>query len=538
MACADFHEALLHDLACNLRVITLAAEMGEKEMTEIGRHDIRRAVRRRLVGEMPVPAQDALLQTPRAMRAILQHLHVVIRFQHEHVGLADAFRDHPRDVAQISGETKRPRRRSQQIAHRILRIVRNGKGLHSDIANFKTRAVPEQPEFRRGASDTLHFLLGRAVAIDRDAQFISERGQARDVVAVFVRDQDGCEIFRCAPDAGEPLANLAPAKPGIHQHARLVRLDVGAIAGRTAAQNGKVNWHYPTLRSGPKYGNVFAIGFRPVGAARSRLKPRDGSAKPGYGSGMRKSLVLVVLLAFATYAQAGFLDSLGFGSKTNKFKELAGAGLSNDQIAQGLKEALGKGVQNAVSQLGRADGFLTNLNVRIPLPEKLRTAEKTLRTLGQNQMADDFVNSMNRAAEQAVPVAASVFAEAVQKMSIEDARAILSGTNNAATQFFRRTTETNLQARFLPVVQKATEQVGVTSQYKQMLAKVNGMKSIGGLFGNKASTAIEGLDLDAYVTQKALDGLFVMVAEEEKRIRENPMARTTDLLKKVFGSGK
>jgi hypothetical protein len=149
-------------------------------------------------------------------------------------------------------------------------------------------------------------------------------------------------------------------------------------------------------------------------------------------------------------------------------------------------------------------------------------------------LADEFVTTMNHAAEQAVPEAAGVFADAIKGMSIEDARAILTGTNNAATQYFRRTTETNLFAEFLPIVKQATDQTGVTSAYKQLMAKTEGANSFGS-FG-RSLLGTESMDVDAYVTNKALDGLFVMVAAEEKSIRENPAARTTALLQKVFGA--
>ncbi len=249
------------------------------------------------------------------------------------------------------------------------------------------------------------------------------------------------------------------------------------------------------------------------------------------------TISLAFLIPLGT-ARAGLLDILGLGkSSTNQGASVttgAGAALTQDQVIQGLKEALGKGVQQAVSKLGHEDGFLTNLNVKIPLPEKLRTAEKTLRALKQDKLADDFVNTMNRAAEQAVPEAAGVFADAVKKMTIEDARSILAGTNNAATQYFRRTTETNLYARFLPIVKKATDQTGVTSAYKQLMEKAGGGSALGS-FG-RSLLGPESIDVDGYVTNKALDGLFKMVAEEEKRIRENPVARTSDLLKQVFGA--
>jgi hypothetical protein len=152
--------------------------------------------------------------------------------------------------------------------------------------------------------------------------------------------------------------------------------------------------------------------------------------------------------------------------------------------------------------------------------------------LRQEKLADEFVTTMNRAAEQAVPAAAAVLGEAVKQMSIADAKAILTGTNNAATHYFRRTSETNLQARFLPIVKVATEKAGVTSAYKRMAEKAGG--GFGGLGGNLLSKEMP--DLDAYITQKGLDGLFLKIAEQEKQIRENPVARTTDLLQKVFGA--
>lgn len=248
------------------------------------------------------------------------------------------------------------------------------------------------------------------------------------------------------------------------------------------------------------------------------------------------SIVTAVQLLLVVPARADLFEQLRSLAKGTNQSSFAAGALSSGEVAAGLKEALAKGVERAVASLGRTDGFLTNLNVKIPMPEKLRTAEKTLRTLGQDRLADDFIASMNHAAEQAVPVAASVFGDAIKQMSVADAKSILSGTNNAATQFFRRTTETNLYGQFYPIVQKATDQVGVTTQYKQMMSQVGSGGFLGGLFGSKTKAVMADADLDAYVTTKALDGLFLMVAEEEKRIRENPAARTTELLQKVFGA--
>ena len=248
--------------------------------------------------------------------------------------------------------------------------------------------------------------------------------------------------------------------------------------------------------------------------------------------------ITTAILLSVVGTRAGLLDLLGLGNNaTNQSATLPTtltASLSQDQVVQGLKEALGKGVEQAVNRLGHNGGFLTNLSVKIPMPEKLHTVEKTLHVLKQDQLADEFVTTMNHAAEQAVPEAAGVFADAVKGMSIEDAKAILTGSTNAATQYFRRTTETNLYVKFLPIVKRATDQTGVTSAYKQLTEKAEAANTFGS-FG-RSLLGNQNLDVNAYVTNKALDGLFKMVAEEETLIRQNPAARTTALLQKVFGA--
>ncbi|HKQ40471.1 MAG TPA: DUF4197 domain-containing protein [Verrucomicrobiae bacterium] len=208
----------------------------------------------------------------------------------------------------------------------------------------------------------------------------------------------------------------------------------------------------------------------------------------------------------------------------------SGIGLTEDQIVAGLKQALDKGTDHAVTSLGREGGFLQNLHVRIPLPEKLRTTERTLRTLGQDQLVNEFEMAMNRAAEKAVPEAVEVLASSIRQMRLEDAERILRGPDTAATDYFRRTSETNLHERFLPIVKQATAAVGVTAAYKRMMDRV----ALGGL--GEAIFGREAIDLDAYITGKALDALFVKIGEEEKLIRQNPAARTTELLRKVFGA--
>jgi Protein of unknown function (DUF4197) len=248
--------------------------------------------------------------------------------------------------------------------------------------------------------------------------------------------------------------------------------------------------------------------------------------------------IVVALITAGFTAHAGFFDTLKstLTTTTNSAATAAVSALSSDQVVAGLKQALSKGVSNAVVSLGHNDGFLTNLNVKIPMPEKLQTVEKALRLAGQNKMADDFVASMNHAAEQAVPVAAGVFGDAIQQMSISDAKGILTGPDDAATQYFQKTTQTNLFAKFYPVVQKATDSVGVTAEYKAMMGKFASVNTLGGFFGKSSPVKFDAADIDTYVTNEALDGLFKMVAAEEKNIRANPVARTTDLLQQVFGS--
>jgi hypothetical protein len=216
------------------------------------------------------------------------------------------------------------------------------------------------------------------------------------------------------------------------------------------------------------------------------------------------------------------------------------ASLSNDQMIQALQEALAKGLQQAVSRLGHEGGFLTNLNVKIPMPDSLKKLESAAHAIKQEKLVDDFVTTMNHAAEQAVPEAAAVFAGTLKQLTIDDAKAILTGPNDAATKYFQRATQTNLYNRFYPIVQIATQKTGVTAAYKTLTEKVSATQGLGS-FGTTLSNSLLGkdsTDIDAYVTNKALDGLFKLVAEEEQRIRQSTAARTTDVLQKVFGALK
>ncbi len=247
---------------------------------------------------------------------------------------------------------------------------------------------------------------------------------------------------------------------------------------------------------------------------------------------VHQALFAGLLLLLCIPAQAGLSDFLdifkgsapGDSAATDATSATAP---SNEEMIAALREALNKGTRYAVDNLGQEGGFLDNARVRIPMPDGLAWLEKTLRTLRQDRLADEFVASMNHAAERAVPEAAGIFADAIRAMTLEDARAILSGPDDAATRYFREKTGADLTARLSPIVAEATSSAGVTASYKQMVAKAGGLGSL---------LSRESTDIDGYVTEKTLDGLFLMVAEEEKRIRENPLARSSELLKKVFGS--
>lgn len=200
--------------------------------------------------------------------------------------------------------------------------------------------------------------------------------------------------------------------------------------------------------------------------------------------------------------------------------------LSDGDVVKGLKEALNQSSVAAIGKLGKRDGFLGNPKVKIPLPESLGKVEGVMRTLGQGEMVDDLVTTMNRAAEAAVPEAKSLLLGAVKKMTVQDAKSILTGGDDAATQYFRKTTEADLHQKFLPIVAKTTGRLGVTEKYNRYA----GLAAQFGLIEEKQASVQE------YVTQKALDGLFLMMAEEEQAIRKNPVERTGYWIKKVFGS--
>jgi hypothetical protein len=227
------------------------------------------------------------------------------------------------------------------------------------------------------------------------------------------------------------------------------------------------------------------------------------------------------ILAFACYA--GPLDDV---LKSVKIPQMGGSGPDEATTIAGLKEALSIGTGNAVVSTSKLDGYFANQAIKILLPEKIQTVADVLRKVGYQKQVDDFVLSMNRAAENAAPKARQFFVDAIKEMSFQDAMKILKGNETAATEYFKSKTFDKIYAAFKPPVAASMDKVGVTKSYKDMMGTYT--KSV-------PFVKTESLDLDHYVTTKSLDGLFYMVGEEEKKIRTNPAARVTDLLKKVFG---
>ena len=228
--------------------------------------------------------------------------------------------------------------------------------------------------------------------------------------------------------------------------------------------------------------------------------------------------VLFVLTGPAGAQWDKLLKGLGGGEGS------AGAGLSEAKIGAGLKEALQVATEKTVSLTGKTDGYFSNQAIKILMPEKLRTFESGLRTVGYGGQIDELVLGMNRAAERAAPQAKGIFFDAIGAMSFDDARKILNGGDTAATEYFRGKTTPQLTTAFRPMVEQSMNQVGVSRQYKDLV----------GRFDSIPFAKSQTFDLDGYVVDKGLGGLFTVLGEQEKQIRTNPTARATDLLKEVF----
>ncbi|WP_454255905.1 DUF4197 domain-containing protein [Pseudomonas sp. Marseille-Q8238] len=200
--------------------------------------------------------------------------------------------------------------------------------------------------------------------------------------------------------------------------------------------------------------------------------------------------------------------------------------LSQADASSGLKDALAQGAQVAVQQLGKPGGFSNNEAVRIELPGKLGKAAKTMKMMGMGDQVDELEAGMNQAAEAAVPQAQAILVDAVKKMSVSDAKGILAGGNDSATQYLNKSSREQIRAKFLPIVKQATDKIGVAQQYNALAGKAS---AFGALDAKSAN-------VESYVTEQALDGLFKMIANQEATIRENPAAAATSVAKKVFGA--
>jgi hypothetical protein len=238
-----------------------------------------------------------------------------------------------------------------------------------------------------------------------------------------------------------------------------------------------------------------------------------------------RTLVLVAILFISANPAGAQFDRVleGLGQAIG-----GGKGLSDVKIGSGLQEALKVGTENAVLQTGRIDGFFKNKFIKILMPKPLQTVEQPLRLVGYGPQIDEFVLSMNRAAEKAVPFAKEIFWDAIGQMSFDDARKILAGNDTAATEYFKIKTSKKLHTAFQPTVQSVMNEIGVTRQYNELIGRYKTVP-----FAQSVT-----FDINAYVTEKSTDGLFFVVGQEEKKIRTNPSARVTDLLREVFGSKK
>jgi len=249
-----------------------------------------------------------------------------------------------------------------------------------------------------------------------------------------------------------------------------------------------------------------------------------------------RTLSLTIIIAFASSsvvvpAHAGWRDFLGdlLGGKEQKsqpaISNTVSKTLSADEMNAAILDALSVGIKRAIELLGRQGGYLNDHAVRIPMPDNLQKVESVLRRFGQDKYADRFIQAMNSAAEQAVPKTTQIFLDTIKGMSLTDANKILNGSDDAATRYFRTKTSVQLERVIKPIVSTTMDDVGVTKAYKKLVSKAD-------FLGDYVDR--DSLDIDSFVTRKTMDGMFLKLAEEEARIRKDPIARSTNLLKKVF----
>jgi hypothetical protein len=237
---------------------------------------------------------------------------------------------------------------------------------------------------------------------------------------------------------------------------------------------------------------------------------------------MKKILILsAIMLGACTSTQVN--QTLG---EINKTLGGSGQGLTTAEVAEGLKEALVKGISTGSDLVSQLDGYFKNPEIRIPFPPDVKKVEDKLRQIGLGKEVDKFILTLNRGAEDAAKEAKPIFVTAIKSMTIQDAWAILKGDKDAATQYLKRTTSAQLKEKFKPVIQNSLNKVNATKYYSDIVTRYNAIP-----FVEKVNP-----NLDDYATDRAIEGLFIMIAKEEKNIRENPVARTTELLRKVFGA--
>lgn len=242
---------------------------------------------------------------------------------------------------------------------------------------------------------------------------------------------------------------------------------------------------------------------------------------------MKKAIYLVssIVLFSVSVSTAQFDKLKKTVDKKIEAAKPSSSGLSQEEVGAGLKEALNKGIEKGVDQLSKPDGFFKDLSIKIPLPEEANKVETKLRSIGQGEKVDETIESINRAAEDATAASKDIFVEAIKGMSINDAMSILNGKDNAATKFLDKSTRVDLIRKFEPIVKVSLDKVGATKNWNAIFSTYNKLP-----FVEKVNP-----DLVEYATAKAIDGLFVQIAKEELKIRQDPAARVTDILKKVFG---
>ena len=276
---------------------------------------------------------------------------------------------------------------------------------------------------------------------------------------------------------------------------------------------------------------------------------------------MKKSIIVSTLILSSSLTFAFDLGSIAKSVVDNVTKEQTStqattsekattntstSNISDSTVTSGLKEALKTGVNYAVTQLGSSNGYLDNSAVKIPLPDNLAKAETLLRSLGGNQMADNLINSMNTAASKAAPKTAEVFVNAIDKMSVTDAQAILSGGNEAATNYFKANTSDSLKKLIAPIIQETMKENQVATYYDTVnnlyKSSAKGLVDNSGVMGMAKSFGVDSYipgssdeSLDEYITTKAIDGLFTMIGQKEAAIRANPVEQTSSILRQVFG---